>query len=865
MNKPSLRNLSVSLIVAIVLAILGLVLFLTSYTTNYFTFGTFNSTKILTFYIIGLVALVADLVLTWLFPKSIFTRFTYFIPIFFFIYGAMLLTNDRVEAVGTTILTDYDSGHGGEEACYLSICSVVAMVASSVFIVIGGFKDAKSLRVKNIVTGGVGAGVFVGTLVTALALSGVFNAKSSGGGNGTVEGKYGINVSQSNQGDVPYFFLSPSIAGIMRNDARFNVDVSVDFKSDGAYSLFADAYCVEAGKRATIGDGTGLGLVYTNTAEGTYTVNADQTITISVATHAVIEIETDEYSAQMRNMMKVPGTDGADGTYDSANYPVVLDYVPETTFTIKDGAIASYKKAAPSGAFSVTLNQTNFKDFPYFFLASSIGGIMRNDARFNIDVKLTLDGSGAYTLFADGYCIEAGKRAVIGDGTGLGLVYTNTAEGAYVANDDGSVSISAPTHAVIEIKTDEYSAQMRNMMKVPGTDGADGTYDSAEYPVVLDYVPDTTFVLGSGTLVSWSKAAPMGTFSITINQNNQGSIPYIFLSDKIIGIIKADGRFNVDVKLTLDGQGGYVLFADSYVIEAGKRAVIGDGTGLGLIYTNTAEGKYEANDDGTVTIDVPTHAAIEIATDEYSAQMRSMMKVPGTDGADGVYDSAEYPVVLDYVPATTFTMSAGQLTSWSKTGGEPEPEPEPGEETEYKAISDDEGTYIMFYSDLTYAFHFDSYNIVDEGTWNYADGTLTMAYDGADANCVSVAGNPLKFTYAYSKSEQLIGSYTIDPADLEALLPEPSVTEFKAMSDDEGTYIMFYSDMTYAFHFDSYNIVDEGTWSLVDGTLTMSYKGADGACVSVSGDPLVFTYSYSKSSQLTGDYTIAASNLSALL
>ena len=76
--------------------------------------------------------------------------------------------------------------------------------------------------------------------------------------------------------------------------------------------------------------------------------------------------------------------------------------------------------------------------------------------------------------------------------------------------------------------------------------------------------------------------------------------------------------------------------------------------------------------------------------------------------------------------------------------------------------SDDEGTKMSFNSDGTYRFDFESYSIVDEGTYTYEGGVLTVK----DVNGVeyTAEGETLHLHYGYSGApEQLTGEFTIDP------------------------------------------------------------------------------------------------------
>ena len=505
-KKTSLTNG----IITLCLAALGLVLYLMSFTTNYYPYGGQNSVLITVLIAGAMLCACADLVLSRKLPEAVWPKYLSFVTTGLLAAAAILIIGDRVEAIGTTIVTDYDSGHGGEEAVYYSLGGVVCLLIAMVYNIIGLTDAERVTRAGKISAVAVSAVLGAAVLAVTLNLTGVLKtgpapADSKGSPNAAASAakSYVISFSQGNDNtdaDVmpDYQFLPSNLGGLCRADARMNVDVKLTLNGAGGYTLLSEAYVIESGKRAVVGDETGLGLVLTDTAEGTYVTEEDGRVTISVPAHNVVVVETDTYSAQMKSFLKV-GDHDEDGTYDSAEYPEVLDFVPETTFTLQDGAILTYGKAAPKGEYTVSFNQgngnTDADTMPdYQFLPSNLGGLCRADARMYVDVKLTLDGTDKYTLFSEAYVIESGKRAVVGDETGLGLVLTNTAEGTYTVDEDGKVTISVPTHNVVVVETDTYSAQMKSFLKV-GSHDEDGTYDSAEYPEVLDFVPETVFTL----------------------------------------------------------------------------------------------------------------------------------------------------------------------------------------------------------------------------------------------------------------------------------------------------------------------------------------------------------------------------------
>ena len=439
------------------------------------------------------------------------------------------------------------------------------------------------------------------------------------------------------------------------------------------------------------------------------------------------------------------------------------------------------------------------------------------------------------------------------------------------------------------MKTDTYSSQMKAAAKMSvGDHDEDGVYDSADYPEVLDFVPETVFTLSEGRIVSWKDANLGGTYTVSFNQanGNADSIPdYQFLCSDLSGMVAADSRFYEDVTLTLDGEGGYTLFVDSYVIESGKRAVVGDDTGLGLVLTMNAEGSYTENDDGTYTTAAATHAVFEMKTDTYSSQMKAAASMAvGDHDEDGVYDSAEYPEVLEFVPETVWTVNEDDKTivSWlnpaaeEEAEAEPEPEPEaagtaeaPAEASDSLVItSADGGTTFAFNADGTYRFAFEAYSIEENGTYTFDGQTLTVTR--ADGVAATAEGDPLNLHYVSMASDQLTGDYTVSPAELGGLMLSAAqgggASEAPAEaaglvvpSDDGATKITFNGDGTYVFAFEQYNVEDAGTYTYEGGVLTVT--NANGVAATAEGDPLKLHYVSAVSDQLSGDFTINAADL----
>ena len=886
--------------ICIALTFLGAFLFAFSYTTNYYTYGQMNSVLITVLLALAFAAEIAALILVKKNPDAAWPGLLTLLVTGLLAAAAMYIVGDRVEGIGNCIVTDYDSGHGGEEAIYMSLGGAVVLLVSMIYNIIGSFsKDGTAPAGKakkfGLITSaavlGVAAVVAVLSLVGVNLTSGT-NIGPSGvnaatGEASSTKGAYTVSFNAVNENldkVQDYQFQCANFAGFLVYDSRFTLDMKLDLDGAGNYKLTSDAYVVESGKRAVKDDGTGLGLISLTTAEGNYTVNKDGTVTTSVPTHAVYQMDTDTYSEQMKAAagMAVEGH-SEDGTYDSAEYPGVVAFVPETTWTLGEGnTITAYRKADPKGIYTVSFNAVNEnldKVQDYQFQCANFAGFLVYDSRFTLDMKLDLDGAGNYKLTSDAYVVESGKRAVKDDGTGLGLISLTTAEGNYTVNEDGTVTTSVPTHAVYQMDTDTYSEQMKAAagMAVEGH-SEDGTYDSTKYPGVLGFVPETTWSLGEGNAITaYRKADPKGTYTVSFNQLNENLDKvqdYQFLGSNFGGILRYDSRFYIDLKLDLDGAGKYNLYSEAYCIESGKRAEIGDDSGLGQNINLTAEGSYTVNEDGTVTTAQPEKAVFVMETDTYSVQIKGAvdMNVDGND-ADGIYDSADHPSVLGFAPETIWTLSDGTIEAYVSANPVAEAEEAPAEEApaaeKAPAVgvtipSDDSGTEITFNSDGTYRFWFASYSVEDLGTYTYENGVLTLT----DVNGVtySAEGDPMHLHYGYSGApDQLTGEYTI-PADTfnfevapaaeaEAAPTGESVT---IPSDDTGTEITFNPDGTYRFWFASYSVEDLGTYTYENGALTLT--DVNGVTYSAEGDPMHLHYGYSGApDQLTGEYTIPAS------
>lgn len=278
--------------VALILTVIGIGAFLMSYTTNYYTFGQMNSTLI-TICLAGAVALeIVNIILRKKYPDKLWTKYLTYGVTALLAYCAIAIVGDRVEAIGTTIMTDYDSGHGGEEAIYYSLGGVALLLIAMVYNIRGSFESSEKKygTGRRAAAAVIAAVLCVGVAVPVLNLTHVisFGGKNAADGSAVASAaSYQVSYNQANNNtdtDVmpSYQFLCADLSGMVRADSRLYVDVKLDLATDGTYKLLSDCYVIESGKRTVVGDDTGLGLVLKTNAEGTYVTNDDGTVTTSL-------------------------------------------------------------------------------------------------------------------------------------------------------------------------------------------------------------------------------------------------------------------------------------------------------------------------------------------------------------------------------------------------------------------------------------------------------------------------------------------------------------------------------------------------------------------------------------------------------
>lgn len=130
-------------VITIICGIAALVFFLASYRTGYYTFGQMNSLVILPFFLAGIAAEIFTLIALKKWGNQFWTQLLTFAVTALFCAGAILLIGDRVEGIGNCIVTDYDSGHGGEESIYRSLAASGILMAGALANIIGSFARKK--------------------------------------------------------------------------------------------------------------------------------------------------------------------------------------------------------------------------------------------------------------------------------------------------------------------------------------------------------------------------------------------------------------------------------------------------------------------------------------------------------------------------------------------------------------------------------------------------------------------------------------------------------------------------------------------------------------------------------------------------
>ena len=145
MSEKKKRKIKSDIVMSIMIVI-GLILYLLSYTTGYYVFGQMHSILILVCLFVSVIAVMAGAFLRESNPGKEWPRIFMTAVIILICWSIGLILMDRVEAVGNCVVTDFDSGHGGEEAVYISFASIAVLLITTIIGIVKSF-GRNSIRV----------------------------------------------------------------------------------------------------------------------------------------------------------------------------------------------------------------------------------------------------------------------------------------------------------------------------------------------------------------------------------------------------------------------------------------------------------------------------------------------------------------------------------------------------------------------------------------------------------------------------------------------------------------------------------------------------------------------------------------------
>lgn len=278
------------------------------------------------------------------------------------------------------------------------------------------------------------------------------------------------------------------------------------------------------------------------------------------------------------------------------------------------------------------------------------------------------------------------------------------------------------------------------------------------------------------------------TYTINYNANSNGQeMPeYQFINGNMKGFLNSEARLNMDISLTLNGDGTYSLTAEGYTKEGEERLEIGGGSGIGLVLETNAEGTYVENEDGTITISKASHVDYQLDYETYSEELSNMIGLSiESDGSAGEWNSDNNPELLEMVPETIFTLGEDNTIvtyALANADASSDDNTEDGDSNDAQSstegdslltiTSEDGATTFTFNKDGTYAFFFESYNITDTGSYTYdqAASSLTITDANGTETIAAAENGSIPLHYAASQSEELTGDFIIPVADLESAL-----------------------------------------------------------------------------------------------
>lgn len=127
-RKKNKKRKNKSDIVMSIMIVVGLALHILSYMTGYYVFGQMHSVLISICLLLSVAAVIMRAFLEGCNPEKEWPWLFMTSSVIMISWSIGMIMMDRVEAVGNCVVTDFDSGHGGEEAVYISMASVAVLL-----------------------------------------------------------------------------------------------------------------------------------------------------------------------------------------------------------------------------------------------------------------------------------------------------------------------------------------------------------------------------------------------------------------------------------------------------------------------------------------------------------------------------------------------------------------------------------------------------------------------------------------------------------------------------------------------------------------------------------------------------------------
>ena len=175
---------------------------------------------------------------------------------------------------------------------------------------------------------------------------------------------------------------------------------------------------------------------------------------------------------------------------------------------------------------------------------------------------------------------------------------------------------------------------------------------------------------------------------------------------------------------------------------------------------------------------------------------------------------------------------------------------EPKEENLLLSWNGDSENYILeFYRDGTYYFEFKSYNVKENGRWIYKDNRLYIINSANVKIEASLDASTSLYTlnYVSGVSNRLKRTFTLAGDIWKPALGDTGTFNALLLSwngDSENYVLDFYSNGNYHFEFKSYSVKEDGTWSYVDSTLTVTNSAGVVLTPSLDSETSMYTLEY---------------------